>query len=249
MSKNWKIVISLAKIYNIPWENNNSIDIEQCRYKTALLKLPIKTNSHLWLIDLTKFDHNPFLEILSSDEKEKLNRIIIPVEQQRRTKSRILLRLILSNYLKIAPYEIKFIYGENGKPITESISFNISHSANYLAVLIDSYRAIGVDIESELRPSKVINSLAKRFFSQTEFRAFGDINKTAEPILFNRIWTLKEAVLKSTGTGILLIDKAPDFSVLIQKKLDSKIQFYKTKNYKGFTFYFEEFCLSAATDN
>jgi len=248
MSKNWKIVNSLANIYNIPWESNNSIDLEKFRYKTALLKLPKKTNSHLWLIDLTKFDHNPFIEVLSSDEKEKLNKIIIPLEQQRRAKSRVLLRLILANYLKISPSEINFIYDENGKPILETISFNISHTANYLAVLIDSYRAIGVDIESELRTNKVINSLAKRFFSLQEFKAFKDYKNHEKTILFNRIWTLKEAVLKSTGTGILLIDKAPDFSVLIQKKLDSKIQFYKTKKYKGFTFYSEEFCLSAAAD-
>ena len=118
-----------------------------------------------------------------------------------------------------------------------------------MAVLIDSIRAIGVDIESELRTSKVINSLAKRFFYIQEFNALKYLNSKEQFILFNRIWTLKEAALKSTGTGIFLIDKAPDFSFLISEKLDSKIQFYKTKNHKGFTFYNEELCLSVATDN
>jgi len=249
MSENWKLVISLAKVYNIPWQSKNSISIEQYRCISSSLKIPVKTNNHLWLIELNKFNHNLFLEVLSADEKEKLYKIIIPLEKKRRAKSRILLRLILANYLKITPSEVAFKYDENGKPIVKNISFNISHSGNYLAVLIDSCRAIGVDIEHELRSGKVVNSLAKRFFSEQEFNAIKNIKSTEQSILFNRIWTLKEAVLKSTGEGILSIRKAPDFSFLISKKLDSKIQFYKTKNCKGFTFCDEKFCLSTATDN
>lgn len=249
MSKNKNLETLLSDFYNIPWDSKNMISIEQCKCNCTQLKAPAKTNSHLWQLDLNTFNHIPFFEVLSVDEKEKLHKIIVPLEKQRRAKSRILLRLILANYLEINPSEVIIKYDENGKPIVKNISFNISHAANYLVILIGSYRSVGVDIETELRTKKVINSLAQRFFSMQEFDAIKNFRGEAQSILFNRIWTLKEAVLKSTGKGILFINEAPDFSFLISKKLDLKIQFYKTNNYKGFTFYNDKFCISAATEN
>jgi phosphopantetheine--protein transferase-like protein len=253
MSKNWKITIPSAKVYDIPWESKNDINIEQCRYQTAALELPKKTNAHLWLMNLSAFNHIPFLESLSSDERDKLNRLITPVERESRAKSRIALRLILAEYLNTSPSEIVFSYGENGKPTLKTplnkVSFNISHSANNLAVLIDSHRSIGVDIESELRPNKVGIQLAKRFFHKQEFSMLQNLKSKEQSILFNRIWTLKEAVLKSTGTGMFLIDEAPDFSCVIRKNTGSNLQFYKTKNHAGFTLYTEYLWLSTAAED
>jgi phosphopantetheinyl transferase len=239
MLKKLKRKISSVKIYKIPWIGKNDINIEEYRYQTIDLTIPEKANAHLFLIDLLAFDHRPFLGILSSDEKDKLERLISPVEQETRTKSRIALRLILAEYLNTSPSEIVFLYGENGKPILKiplkKISFNISHSANNLAILIDSHKSIGIDIESELRPSKVGIQLAKRFFHEKEVS-----------ILFSWIWSLKEAVLKSTGRGMFSIDTAPNFSFLIQQKIHFNLQFYKTKEYVGFTLRTEEFWLSTA---
>jgi phosphopantetheine--protein transferase-like protein len=253
MSKNWKIKIPSAKVYDIPWESENYIKIEQCKYQTDALELPKKANTHLWLIRLSAFNHTPFLESLSSDEKDKLDRLINPIEQKNRAKSRIALRFVLAQYLNISPTEIVFLYGENGKPTLKTplnkIAFNISHSANNLVILIDSYRSIGVDIESELKPNKVGIQMAKRFFHQQEFSILQNAEIEEQSILFSWIWTLKEAVLKSTGTGILSIHKSPDFSFLIQKGLHKNLQFYKTKDYSGFTLHTDEFWLSAAAEN
>tara|TARA_B100000768_G_scaffold181741_1_gene206106 strand:+ start:3029 stop:3796 length:768 start_codon:yes stop_codon:yes gene_type:complete len=250
MLKKLKRKISSVKIYKIPWIGKNDTNIEEYRYQTIDLTIPEKANAHLFLIDLLAFDHRPFLGILSSDEKDKLERLISPVEQETRIKSRIALRLILAEYLNTSPSEIVFLYGENGKPILKiplkKISFNISHSANNLAILIDSHKSIGIDIESELRPSKVGIQLAKRFFHEKEVSILQNAKSEEQSILFSWIWSLKEAVLKSTGRGMFSIDTAPNFSFLIQQKIHFNLQFYKTKEYVGFTLRTEEFWLSTA---
>jgi 4'-phosphopantetheinyl transferase len=250
MSKNWKITIPSAKVYDIPWLGKNDINIEQYRYQTVVLELPKKANTHLFLIDLSAFNHRPFLGILSSDEKDKLDRLTPPVEREIRTKSRIALRLILAEYLNTSPSEIVFSYGENGKPTLKiplkKISFNISHSVNNLAILIDSHKPIGIDIESELRPSKIGIQLAKRFFHKKEVSILQNAKSEEQSMLFSWIWSLKEAVLKSTGRGMFSIDTAPNFSFLIQKSTHFNLQFYKTKEYFGFTLRTEEFWLSTA---
>lgn len=253
MSKNWKIIIPTAELYNIPWESKNHAKLEEFSCQTSQLELPEKTNTHLWLINLSTFDHKPYSNCLSNDEKDKLDRIIITEERERRGKSRILLRIILAEYLHISPSEIVFTYNENGKPAIETplnkLSFNLSHSSNNLAILIDSYRFVGIDIETELRSSKIGIELAKRFFYSTEISLLQQAKDEEQSTLFNLLWTLKEAALKSTGLGVFLIDKAPDFSFVIQKKTDLNLQFYKTKNHAGFIVQTKEFLLSTAAEN
>ncbi len=245
-----KLILNSARVYRIPWAGKNQANIEEYRYPSAVLKFPKKNNSHLFLFNLQTFEHKPYIEILSKDENDRLKKIMLQKEKKIRTKSRILLRMVLAEYLTISPSKITFTYGKNGKPKLKTsfkkISFNVSHSLNYLAVLIDSHRDIGVDIESETKQNPVITSLAKRFFNQEEFNAIINSSITKRSVLFNRIWTLKEAVLKSSGIGISNIEKAPDFSFLIKKDIDSNLQYYTTKKFKGYTFHTNKFCLSTS---
>ncbi len=245
-----ELILSSARIYTIPWVGKNQTNLEEYRYRSAVLKFPKKNNSHLFLFNLQTFEHKPYLEILSKDENDRLKKIMLQEEKKIRTKSRILLRLVLAGYLNISPSKITFIYGKNGKPKLKTsfkkISFNVSHSLNHLAVLVDSYRDIGVDIESETKQNQVITDLAKRFFIPEEFKIIMNSSEAKRSILFNRIWTLKEAVLKSSGIGISNIEKAPDFSFLIKKNMDSNLQYYSTKKFKGYTFRTNKFCLSTS---
>jgi len=250
MPKNWRIIIPSAQVYDIPWVGKKDINIEQFSYEAIALKLPRRAHAHLWLISLSAFNHEPFMEILSVGESAKLDRLIDPLERTNRTKSRVALRLILAEYLHLSPSKIEFSYGENAKPILkmelDRISFNLSHSADNLAILIDTKRSIGVDIESELRPPKVGIQLAKRFFYQEEVNLLLNTKSEEQSFLFSWLWTLKEAILKSIGTGIFSIGDAPNFTSIIQKQTQSYLQFYTTKDHSGFTFRTDEFCLSAA---
>ena len=85
---------------------------------------------------------------------------------------------------------------EHGKPFLlhyPNIHFNISHCKNGLVVAVDN-QPIGVDIESFREPNP---SLIKKTMNDEEAAQI----HCAED--FIRFWTMKEAVLKLRGTGIV----------------------------------------------
>jgi 4'-phosphopantetheinyl transferase len=64
-----------------------------------------------------------------------------------------------------------------------------------------STRAVGVDLEDCTRPLEAAE-LAQRYFREAEARAVAGADTPARPALFLKLWTLKEAALKSIGEGL-----------------------------------------------
>jgi phosphopantetheine--protein transferase-like protein len=64
-----------------------------------------------------------------------------------------------------------------------------------------STHCIGVDIEDETE-SVEANKLAQKYFSPAEAKAVEDAGNSARARTFLRLWTLKEAALKSIGEGL-----------------------------------------------
>lgn len=92
--------------------------------------------------------------------------------------------------------------GEQGKPYLtehEDIFFNISHSGER-AMCVVSDRETGCDVEI-IDPHHNTEGVAKYSFSDRE-REWLDAVPQAERLeAFFRLWTLKESLLKTTGTG------------------------------------------------
>ena len=104
-----------------------------------------------------------------------------------------------------------FVYNEHGKPFMqdsctmkaiESVDFSISHCKNGIVVAL-SDRPIGVDIESfhHAEPSLLRKTMNEREIAEIQ-------NAVNPKIMFTRLWTQKEALLKLQGTGI--VDELPD---------------------------------------
>ncbi len=99
--------------------------------------------------------------------------------------------------------DMKYGFTAKGKPVFlnyPEIKFNISHAGHYaVAAFSDEYEP-GIDIESSLRIS---NGIIYSFFTESErnmiLSAPDDISKR---LMFGRIWTVREAFLKSTGLGL-----------------------------------------------
>ena len=91
---------------------------------------------------------------------------------------------------------------ENGRPflLGQNLQFNLTHSHKRAALALsvdpDLFEGLGVDLEWMPRPVEVV-AVGKRFFSGQEHRWVGD-----DASRFYRIWTRKEAVLKSNGIGL-----------------------------------------------
>ena len=83
-----------------------------------------------------------------------------------------------------------------------TLQFNLSHSADLVAVGLMEQRAIGVDIEY-LRPVLDLNSVAEENYTPSEFGSMLEIpGQARREALFFRYWTRKESYIKAVGKGL-----------------------------------------------
>lgn len=93
-----------------------------------------------------------------------------------------------------------FDYGPHGKPLLvgrPDIHFNVSHCREAVACVV-SDRPVGIDVESI---GRYRDDLVRYTMSETEQAA---IAASAVPdVAFTRLWTMKEALLKCSGQGLV----------------------------------------------
>lgn len=118
-----------------------------------------------------------------------------------------MLRVLLGNYLGVAPAGVALESGQHGKPMladpSSHVQFNLSHSGDRAICAIARNCAVGVDIE-HLDRAVDHESLAWRFFSAREYAELQLIPDADRKCAFLTCWTRKEAVAKATGQGLRL---------------------------------------------
>jgi hypothetical protein len=92
---------------------------------------------HVWAVPLNG-DPEPFAELLSADERERLGRYRFADHQRRYQIGHGALRLILAGYLDVAATDIEFRTGPRGKPylVSEALQFNLSHSGKLALIAV-----------------------------------------------------------------------------------------------------------------
>lgn len=190
-------------------------------------------------------DNTAFLEtffyLLSEDEKIKAGKYHQVNDRNLYVLGKLAVKLLFSVYNQCTPEEIKIVHYKNEKPrlkITSGTSqpiildFNISHSKNILLLAINKGE-VGVDVEEIiglLHEDVMHGSLAT---NEIDFVK----NSRNPPAAFSAIWTRKEALLKTTGTGI--IDELPVLQVLDGTN-SATLEILKNKDYCVFTFQIDE---------
>ncbi|OOF59765.1 4'-phosphopantetheinyl transferase family protein [Rodentibacter myodis] len=131
---------------------------------------------------------------------------------KQRHQCRRLAHFLLWELLKMARKSTALLgqiqHTESGRPYfrNETIDFNISHSGDWVAVLLnvqeDNQSAVGIDIE--LPKKRNFLALMEYFAPDDEVNWF-----TRQPAenAFYRCWCLREAVLKSQGVGIVKLSE------------------------------------------
>ena len=114
--------------------------------------------------------------------------------------SALLKKYYLAAILNLNPAEFTIHYNSFGKPSLYpnpyGIEFNLSHSSDYIIMVITTGVACGIDIE-QLDYSITPQELSPIIFDLDEQQLCGnDIEK------FYRLWTKKEAYLKAHGYGL-----------------------------------------------
>lgn len=108
---------------------------------------------------------------------------------------RAALRRLLSAELGFVP-EIRI--GPNGKPETDGVYFNLSHSGDWVAVALCREAAVGVDLE-RIDLGRDLLRLARRFL---EPAVVAEVEARGAPA-FYRAWARREAHAKCLGLGAL----------------------------------------------
>ncbi|GII66811.1 hypothetical protein Skr01_68960 [Sphaerisporangium krabiense] len=120
-------------------------------------------------------------------------------EQSRYAAAHSVTRRILGRYLGLPAEAVEFEYGENGKPALRpdpgrpDVRFNLSHSGPLALLAVAVGRDVGVDVE-RLRPGVSARAIAERRFDRAGAEAVA-----ADPGVFFRLWTRKEACVKASG--------------------------------------------------
>jgi 4'-phosphopantetheinyl transferase len=144
-------------------------------------------------------------KLLDAQEQERARQFKQPLLRDRFIASRGLLRLTLAHYLTANAVDLRFCNGEFGKPllVDHHLYFNLSHTADIIALAVSDLPDIGIDIEL-IQPRDRLTAVAYRCFSPQEFQAWQRTPSHLQPALFYRLWTKKEAFVKAVGRGIAL---------------------------------------------
>jgi 4'-phosphopantetheinyl transferase len=164
---------------------------------------------HVWTarLDIAPSSRRRLEETLSPDERERIERLRSEADRRRATASRGLLRHVLAGYAGAPAAELRFTYGPGGKPGLcgapggESLHFNTAHSGDWLLVAVGRAGSLGVDIE-RIRPIARRERVARRAFSEGEWRQIEALAPDQRTAAFITCWTRKEACVKALGEGV-----------------------------------------------
>ncbi|MEX0780624.1 MAG: 4'-phosphopantetheinyl transferase superfamily protein [Balneolales bacterium] len=103
----------------------------------------------------------------------------------------------LSGAAGLDDHILKVFKEESGKPYGRidgrKVGISVTHTRQFICCGLYLHGEIGIDMES--RERKAATGLRKRITHQNELSLVADVETI-------RIWTIKEAVLKLTGTGL-----------------------------------------------
>lgn len=122
---------------------------------------------------------------------------------------RAVLRGMLCERLRCANRDLRFAALEHGKPealvrgTTVPTSFNVSHGGNHGLIAFAPQGRLGVDIE-ERHSRHDPDGHIREVFTPDEQAALASAEGESKTLLFFKLWTLKEAVIKALGTGFSL---------------------------------------------
>jgi 4'-phosphopantetheinyl transferase len=166
--------------------------------------------------------HTACFATLSLPERRRAQRFALRRHQRLYVFAHGLLRLALSNYVpQIRPSDWSFEIDQYGRPfvaapaIARTVYFSLSHTEGCVTCILSGHKAIGVDVE-HIRERVLLIETARSTFSSEEIDALLALSPSEFVDRFFDYWTLKEAYLKATGSGLNLpIDQ---FSILISSE-------------------------------
>jgi 4'-phosphopantetheinyl transferase len=150
--------------------------------------------------------------VLDDTERGRAGALIQAVHRRRFTAAHGAARLIIGHYLGMPPGEIRWRYGENGKPelagTGTGAQLSLSHSGDLTALAVTRRRRVGVDVQQF--PAGIDAArMAARFYPPAESRLVTASPPADQVSCFVRLWARKEACLKVAGGRLVQGVKLP----------------------------------------
>lgn len=145
--------------------------------------------------------------LLSGDERWRASRFADARGRRRFTVARAELRRALGTRLRVAPQDVEFRYGPQGKPYlregqgSPGLRFSVSHCGDVAALAFTAEGEVGVDIET-LRPVPEADRIAGQLCSPAQWRAYQALAEHQKLRGFLSWWTRMEACVKAHGGGL-----------------------------------------------
>jgi len=125
---------------------------------------------------------------LTSEEKSKYDSFI----SQTRKREWLTVRKMVKDLI---PESSPIVYDENGKPHLKNYNLSISHSHNWIAILVSPHKRVGIDIE--IIGSRIDKLAVKFLCAEEDLEARSD--KRIEKL--HVMWGAKETLFKIHGIG------------------------------------------------
>jgi len=127
----------------------------------------------IWIISLDRLATTCDWELLDDIECRRAERFALGVDRSRFVVAHASLRRILFHHTGIAPQQLQFRNGPQGKPYVDvgerprPIQFNLAHSGSVAALAVQLQTEVGVDVE-RIERIRDAAAIARRYFHPDE---------------------------------------------------------------------------------
>lgn len=175
------------------------------------MALPASDEIHLLLVEETSVYEELLAQyslLISPDEHSRYESIRAPADRRRFLITRAAIRSALTHFVpEISPGVWQFTRNAHGRPaiansvFDNGLTFNISHAQGLISIVIARAGELGVDVECIDRVVDAM-AVARRYFAPEEVSELLALPEAELRTRFFDLWTLKEAWVKATGTGL-----------------------------------------------
>jgi 4'-phosphopantetheinyl transferase len=164
----------------------------------------------LMLAWFTDADRSEWVEsaaaLLSEAERQHIAAISGTAVRAQHAIGRAMIRLIGAQAGGCLPHRVAVAVSDAGKPRLADLPdlhVSVAHTGGVVVAAACRHTAVGVDVERDPTATKDPRRIARRFFNETEAAALRDLPEDQAADWFSSAWTIKEAVGKALGVGMV----------------------------------------------
>jgi 4'-phosphopantetheinyl transferase len=191
-------------------------------------RIPITGNQpHIWSAQYSDLDryYSILSDLISAQEATRAAGFKKTRDAQNFILRHGIVRVILGQYIRKEPQEVRIVHEECGKPNLDpegdihDIHFSLSRTDEMVFLGISRKTRIGLDIV-KCDSHYPFLATAEYLFTPDERQWINQAPSHKQHVRFFRIWSLKEALLKAMGGGVGMMQETDVFRIMKNHSLN-----------------------------